>query len=206
MDDEVTRKISREFRFQNDVPYDDPLIVSVGDIRKLKGHEEFVRAAKLVLEEVPAARFILVGKDRSRHKRNIKGLNSLTKELGVKDNFKFIEWMDDITPLLLAADVFVSCSRSESFGLTVLEAMARSKPIAATKTDGHMELLKDREDALLVNVEDPRGVADAVLELIDDQELSRNVGAAAKATAQERFSLDRMIDDTLRVYRYVWNS
>ena len=203
--DEIT-KISKEFRFKYDIPYDVPVVTHIGALKKLKGHLDFVRAAGLVGKQNPDVRFVLIGKSNSSNEKFLDELKRATDQSGVADRLIFIDWLDDISPALISSNIFSSFSHSESFGLTVLEAMANRMAIVASRTDGHTELIRDREEGLLFDIGDHEQGAELINELLTDEELIRNLAAAAQATATERFNTKRMIDDTLRVYRYVWNS
>lgn len=200
------KRLLKEFRFEHGIAYDVPLVTHIGALKKLKGHVDFINAASIIHDHNPRTKFVIIGKSNDARHRFRDELLSLVESKGLSEYVVFIDWMEDITPALVASDVFCSFSHSESFGLTVLEAMANRVPVVASRTDGHTELITDREEGLLFDIEDVETASDLVIQLLNNKDLRRNLAAAGEATAKEVFNVERMIEDTLRVYRYVWNS
>ena len=125
-----------EFRTLHSIPADAPLIVTLGELRLLKGQRDLVLAANEVLKYHNDAYFVIAGRDHSIDQKFRRELKRLVKVLGIEDRFVWLDWLDDISPLLAAADLFVSPSHSESFGLAILDAMAAGTAVVATETDG----------------------------------------------------------------------
>src|SRR5262249_39613088 len=100
-----------------------------------------------------------------------------------------------------ALDVFVSASHTESFGLAILEAMAMGTSVIATETAGAVELLCDRD--LLVPINDPVRLANAIAAMLGDDERRRAGGNKLAIRAVENYSSSRMIDATEALYREV---
>jgi len=115
--------------------------------------------------------------------------------------FLWLDWLDDISPLLAAADLFVSPSHSESFGLAILDAMAAGAPVIATATHGASTLISDTD--ALVPVRDPLALATAITEYLDDPERRLALGKRLAGEARSKFSLAAMCDATERVYKGV---
>ena len=197
------RKLGEEFRFMHDIPFDALLIGTIGELKILKGQRDFVLAAKLVAENFPEARFIIVGKDYSFKKEFRHELKRLVKIFDLENRFLFLDWVEDTAPLLAAMDVFVSASHSESFGLAILEAMASGAAIVAAETDGATELLQNDFSGKLVPVYEPAKLADAIIEILPDRERRETLGANAQTAAAQKFSLNKMIADTEKIYRDV---
>ena len=106
-----------------------PLVGSIGELRTLKRHDDFIRAAALILKEFPETQFVLAGVDTSEAGEVHKQLERLVTELGLKEHFHFLGWLDEADKLLCSMDVFVSASETESFGLAIVEAMAAGVPL-----------------------------------------------------------------------------
>jgi glycosyltransferase involved in cell wall biosynthesis len=113
----------------------------------------------------------------------------------------WLDWAEETAPLLHALDVFVSASHSESFGLAILEATASGAAIVATATEGAKEILRDGETGLLVPIQEPVALAEAVGKLLRDEKLRAKLGRQAREAAAKTFSLERMIEETERVYK-----
>jgi len=194
---------SKEFLLERNIPVKVPLIGTVGELTPLKGQEDFVLAAHEVVKEFPDAHFVIVGKDNSIKKSYRQKLKRLVKVLKLEENFTFLNWVEDTSRLLSALDIFVSASHSESFGLAILEAMASGTAIIATNTDGARELLQTNEVGILTPIENPVGLAKKICELLKDKEKKENLGKKALVFARENFHVQRMIDQTERIYSSV---
>ncbi|HEX8736204.1 MAG TPA: glycosyltransferase family 4 protein [Pyrinomonadaceae bacterium] len=192
--------LRREFRFEHNISFDALLIGTIGELKLLKGQRDFVLAAKIVAEKFAGAHFVIVGKDNSVNQNFRSELKRLVKIFNLENRFLWLDWVEETAPLLHALDVFVSASHSESFGLAILEAMASATPIAATATEGAKEILRDGETGLLVPIQEPVALAEAIGKLLTDETLRTKLGKQAQEFAAENFSLERMIEETERVY------
>jgi glycosyltransferase involved in cell wall biosynthesis len=103
---------------------------------------------------------------------------------------------------LKTAGIFVYLSRSEGLGSGVLMAMAAGVPVVASNTGGIPEIVRHEENGLLVD-ERPESVAGAVQRLREDPEFARRLAQRGRATVAEKFSVEKMVSDTLAVYRQV---
>lgn len=193
------QKLREEFRFLHEIPFDAPLIGTVGELVLLKGQRDFVLAANEVAKKFPEARFVVVGKDNSLDKHFRRELKRLVKVFRLDASFLWLDWVEDTAPLLAALDIFVSASHSESFGLAILEAMATGNAVVCTETAGARELLEGED--VFVPLKDPVALAGRICSLLEDEESRLAFGARAQQMARERFSIDRMIDETEKLYR-----
>ena len=191
----------RQFLDSWELPEDSLLIGTVGELTPLKGQEEFLRAAVSILKQIPTAYFIIAGIDHSRGKEHRARIQRLIEELDLTKRVKLVGWLEDLAQLYCALDVFVSSSHTESFGLALAEAMAAGTPVVATETEGARELIQSDETGLLVSIGDVDKLAEAVLKLLHDQEWRVRLGTEAQKDASERFSVERMIDETEQIYR-----
>lgn len=176
------------------------LVGTVGELKRQKGHEDFLRAAARVAREDAGAHFVVVGGGERRD-----ALERLAAELHLKNRVTFTGWLDDTVPLLRALDVYVSASHTESFGLAIVEAMAAGLPVVTTATEGAREIAGDGETALVVPVGDHEALAASVLRLLKNEDERARLGGTASAAARARFGLDRMVDATERVYQETLN-
>ncbi len=152
-------------------PVDAPLrLLIIGSVGLRKGHDLFVRTvAELARERAVSA--TVVGTVGGR--RRARGVLALAEELGVADRIDFVGHVphDRVTDYTRSADVFLFPSRSESFGLVVLEAMAAHLPCVVLGRASLPEVVGDA--ALVVDKEDPRALARAVTTLADPDEHRR---------------------------------
>lgn len=176
------------------------LIGTVGELKALKGQEEFLHAASEVAKTFPDAHFIIAGIDSSRDQQQRKLLEKLANTLGLHSRVRFIDWLEDVAELYCALDVFVSASRAESFGLAMAEAMATGIPVVATQTEGAKQLIQQEMTGVLVPVGDAKAIARAVIALLTDGNKQKQIGAAANHVVRQRFSLERMVAATEKIY------
>ncbi len=194
------QKLSAEFRTSHEILPDKKLIGSIGELKQLKGQEDFILAANEIAKKISDAHFILVGKDNTYDKSFRRKLKRLVKVFDLEDKFTFLDWLEDTAPLLSALDVFVSPSHSESFGLAILEAMASGTAIVSTATEGAKELIVDDFTGKLVPIKKPVELAKIVCEVLEDSERRDLFGQNAREFARENYSLSKMISKTEELY------
>lgn len=195
---EEEARLRKEFREFHRIPLGAPVVGTLGELRELKGQRDFVLAANEIAKTRSDAHFIVVGKDNSVDKSFRRELKRLAKVFGLDERFLWLDWLDDTDSFNAAIDVFVSPSHSESFGLAMLEAMAHGKPVIATDTAGAQELFGKKAD--LVKVKDPLALAAAISAMISNEAERSSAGTANRTAAAEKFSLERMVDETEKLY------
>ncbi len=109
----------------------------------------------------------------------------------------------DVLAVLKGLDVFVMSSVTEGLGTSLLDAMAAARPIVATRTGGIPEVVIDGETGLLVPPRDAKALAEAILRMLKDRPGRERAAQAGFARVRERFSADRMVEQTLEVYAAV---
>jgi glycosyltransferase involved in cell wall biosynthesis len=175
----------------------------VGELSKLKGQEEFVRAAAFVARRLgDRVEFVVVGEDRSRGGQYRALLEWLVLQLNLSGSVHLLGRLgeDQLMRVMASLDLLVSASHTESFGMAMVEAMACGVPVVATATEGAREIVEDGVTGVLVPVEDVPALAEAVVALLEDEGRRRRLGERAHEVAAERFDLKRMVEATERVY------
>ena len=167
------------------------LVGSIGELRTLKRHDDFIRAAALV----PQAHFVLAGVGEVQ-----KQLEELVVQLGLTNRFHFLGWVDDAEKLLAALDVFVSASETESFGLVIVEAMAAGTAVVATETEGAKEIIEDQKTGILIPIGDVERIARSVIDLLENPEKRRTIATQSVKSVAQKFSLQRMVDEIEKIY------
>ncbi|MBI4342291.1 MAG: glycosyltransferase [Candidatus Omnitrophica bacterium] len=178
------------------LPAEDPVIGIVGRLVPVKDHETFLYAAALVRQAMPRSRFLIVGDGARR-----APLEHLIDQLDLRGHVRFLGSRSEVAPVYDLLDLLVVSSRYEGCCRVILEAMAMSKPVVATAVGGNPELVSSGRTGLLVPPEDPRHLADAILELLDHPDRARAMGRSARHRVEQRFSLERMVEETDRVYQ-----
>jgi glycosyltransferase involved in cell wall biosynthesis len=180
------------------LPHGAPLVGNVAALDPDKGQRYLVDAAHLVVRRVPDARFLIVGQGELEHT-----LREQIKHLHLEKHVVLTGFRSDVLSLQKGFDVFAMSSVSEGLGTSALDAMACGRPVVATRVGGLPEVVAHRETGLLVPARDPASLAEAIIELLQDRNLREHCGNAAQERVRERFNADRMIDETVEVYRRV---
>jgi L-malate glycosyltransferase len=178
------------------LPMHAPIVGATGALTAEKGHRHLIDAAALVVRDVPDARFVILGEGDLR-----PSLERQVRELHLDKHVLLPGFRADVLAFLRAFDVFVMPSIAEGLGTSLLDAMAASKATVATSTGGIPEVVADQETGLLVPPRDHHALAGAISRLLKDPNLRERMGRAGLARVEKRFSADRMVDQTLDVYR-----
>ena len=188
------------FLRSKDLPSDCLLVASIGELRKLKRHDDLIRATQIIQSEVNNIHVVIAGVDTSPNGDNRRALINLISQLKLSNQVHLLGWLDDAEQLLCAADVFVSASETESFGLSIAEAMAAATAVVATRTEGAQEVVKDQQTGSLVPIGDVEQLAMSIIRLLKHTESRKRLAEQAAADARSRFSLKRMVDEIERLY------
>jgi glycosyltransferase involved in cell wall biosynthesis len=174
-------------------------IATVGNIRKVKGHDVLIRAAATVIQKFPGAFFSVAGE--ILEPGYFAELKSLVMDLDLSNHFRFEGSITDVPQYLATADIFVLPSRSEGFSNAIIEAMAASLPVVATDVGGNAEAVKNGISGLIVPSDDPDALATAILRLLADPPSVRTMGAAGKDLATANFTTGAMMSRVAAAYR-----
>ena len=168
----------------------------VGNVARLaeqKGHRDLIAAAPHVLERHPDVRFVVAGDGELRDE-----LAELARPLG--DRFEFLGTRDDVPDLLASFEVFAFPSRFEGLCLAVIEAQAAGVPVVATPVGGIRETVVDGKTGYLVPPLDVDALAERISWCLEHPDDAHRVAGEARARVLDRFSVDRMVAETLALY------
>jgi len=178
----------------------DKIVVgTVGRLVEVKNHELFLMAAKKVLASVQDVAFVIVGDGPLR-----QPLERLAHDLGIEDSVVFTGWQNEIGDFLKIMDIFVSCSITESQGLAILEAMALSKPVIAADVNQLGETVIDGRTGLLIASNDLDALVNAMLTLVSDANLRNELGEGGRQLVESKHSVERMVQETARLYNRLY--
>ena len=171
-------------------------LVSVGSLRHVKGHDVLIRAFAEVKRKHPEASMTIIGEGGKR-----KEYESLIASLGLDDHVHLTGWLsqEKVKEELDTASVFVFPSRSEGFGIALLEAMASGLPIIASRVGGIPEVVAGT-DALLVPPDDPAVLASVLSDKLSDKTWQKKSRRSSRQRAQE-FSWEKATEK----YKAVFN-
>ena len=159
----------------------------VGRISPQKAPDVFIRAAKLIKQEVPEAHFIIVGGGEMENE-----IKQYARENGLEDCLHITGWVDDPLTYVELFDVACLLSRWEGFGLVLPEYMMVGKPIVATQVDAIPNIISDHKNGLLVKVDDEAEVSRAVIEIQRNPNLKNKLVQQGQKDVRRRFDAKRV--------------
>jgi glycosyltransferase involved in cell wall biosynthesis len=170
-------------------------VIAVANLRPVKGLDVLVDATSEVLRRFPDAVVHVAGSGPEQ-----AAITARAAAAGIADKFVCLGARDEVPALLAESDIFVLPSRSESLPNSVLEAMAAGLPIVASAVGGIPELIDDGRTGVLVPSGDPQALAAALCRVMADANFAGQLGTAARAQAEARYSFDRMAADFESLY------
>jgi glycosyltransferase involved in cell wall biosynthesis len=171
------------------LPPDAPVIGIVAVLRPEKDHATLLRAVRLVVDELPGAKLLVVGDGPERAR-----LEALTAELGLAGSVVFAGTRSDVPAVLGLLDVVALSSYTvECFPMALLEAMAAGLPAVGTAVGGVPEMVEDGVTGHVVPARDPHALAIALVKLLSDAQRAAAMGRAGRDRVRTRFTLDRSV-------------
>jgi L-malate glycosyltransferase len=161
-----------------------------------KGQRYLVDAAHLVVQEVPDARFIILGDGELR-----EHLEKQVREHHLEKHVLLPGFRTDVLGCIKGFDVFAMSSVTEGLGTSLLDAMACGRAIVATHAGGIPEIVEDGVNGLLVPPRDARALAEAIGRELKDPDLREQLGKAGFDRVCARFTVERMVEQTASVYQ-----
>lgn len=165
-----------------------PVVCLVANLRPYKGHLEFLEAAAEVLRKVPDVWFVLVGDGQLRPE-----IERRAAEPDLGGRVLLLGSRTDSGDVMALSDVVALASHQEGFPNVVLEAMARAKPVVATRVGGVPEAVEAGRTGLLVPPQEPRAMASALVRLLVNPAEAGEMGRRGLARVRERFGMERMV-------------
>lgn len=174
------------------------LIATVGTLNPQKGVQYLIRALPKIKAEFPGVQLEIIG-DGGYKKTLVKEV----AKLKLKSYVKFTGFVPDVSKYLTKFDLYVQPSLSESFGLAIVQAMSVGLPVVATNTGGIPEVVTEGKSGYLVEPENPKSLADAILELLRHPSLARKMGQMGRKEARFKFNLSDMVNELEKTYEEV---
>jgi len=174
---------------------EDRLIAIVASLHPVKAHEDLIEAMAICVREAPAARLLIVGEGRRR-----AALERLVRERGLQGRVRFLGFRTDVADILRAVDIVALSSLQETFGISLVEALAAAKPIVATRVGGVPEVVGRSECGILVPSRDPAALAAALTALLRDRARAEAMGREGRRRARALFHERTMAERTFALY------
>jgi glycosyltransferase involved in cell wall biosynthesis len=180
------------------LPHHAPVVGNVAALVAHKGQRHLVDAAHLVVREIPDARFVILGEGELR-----ETLERQIREHHLEKHVLLPGFRPDVLGCIKGFDLFVMSSVTEGLGTSLLDAMACSRAIVATRAGGIPEVVEDGVNGCLVPPRDHAALAQAIVRLLKDDAARKRMGDAGFARVSERFTVERMVVETAAVYARV---
>jgi L-malate glycosyltransferase len=180
------------------LPHQAPVVGNVAALVPHKGQRHLVEAARLVVREIPDARFIILGEGELR-----EPLERLVRDHHLEKHVLLPGFRTDVLGCIKAFDLFAMSSVTEGLGTSLLDAMACSRAIVATSAGGIPEIVEDGVTGSLVPPRDHAAMARQIVRLLKDEALRQRMGEAGYARVSARFTVERMVEETAAVYERV---
>src|SRR5215475_220091 len=180
------------------LPHGAPVVGNIAALVPHKGQRHLIEAAHLAVQKLPDLRVIILGEGELR-----EALERLIKEYHLEKHVLMPGFRTDVLGCLKRFDLFVMSSVTEGLGTSLLDAMACSRAIVATTAGGIPEVVDDGITGILVEPRDHHGLAAAIVKMIKDEQGRRQMAAAGFERVSARFTVERMVAETAKVYERV---
>lgn len=200
---EITDKVIAKYMKKMGIPMDKPIITQISRFDKWKDPEGVFEVFKMVKEKIDC-RLVMCGSmatdDPEGHVIYERLRRKASKYIDKQDVI-MITGVNDISlnALQRASDVIIQKSLREGFGLTVTEAMWKSKPVVASNVGGITLQIEDGVNGFLVEPTDLKGFAKRIIRLLEDRKLAVKMGIQAKENVRRRFLITRLLQDYLDI-------
>jgi glycosyltransferase involved in cell wall biosynthesis len=178
------------------LPHHAPVVGNVAALVPHKGHRYLIDAAHLAVQEIPDARFIILGEGELR-----EHLERQVRDHHLEKHVLLPGFRTDVLGCIKGFDLFVMSSVTEGLGTSLLDAMACARPIVATEAGGIPEIVEHGINGWLVPPRDAHALAAAIVGTLRDQPLRDRMGRAGFDRVNERFTVERMVRQTAAVYQ-----
>lgn len=176
---------------------EEPIILSVGNLIPIKGHELLIRALAALVPEFPTLKLEIIGDGPE-----LSRLQSLARQLGISDSvlFRGRQSRSEVAAAMRRCAIFALPSRYEGLGCVYLEAMSSGKPVIGCREQGIAEVIRHGSNGFLVGPGNEKELTLALGILLRDANLRRNLGSAARDTILDRLTLEQQAENLARIY------
>jgi glycosyltransferase involved in cell wall biosynthesis len=176
------------------------IILTVSRLSPVKNIAMLIKSFKYVYKKISSCRLVIIGRGREKNH-----LVKLSKDLHLDHAVLFVENVPDeeMPTYYSMADIVAYPPLMEPWGLVPIEAMACETPVVASNEGGPLESIVHEKTGLLSNPRDPVAFSNALLTLLEDEELRYRMGREGRELVEAKFSLGKMIDDFISIFRSV---
>jgi glycosyltransferase involved in cell wall biosynthesis len=195
------QKVRNEFSINDD----ELLIGMIARFSPGKGHEEFLHAAKILLNKKHKLQFIIVGAPSKGEDLYAEKIKSLANKLGISNKIIFAGFRKDTPEVLAAMDIFVFPSHAEAFGIALAEALSMGKPSVCSNSDGVLDIAVDGVTSYLFEKQNWNDLADKIEMLVISPAKRNELGITSRKRAVEVFDIEVFTDKLISIYKQTLN-
>ena len=162
-----------------------------------KGHLYFLQACKIILEEYKNVAFVICGEDKTTREY----LESICRKFNIHKHVKFLGYRKDIANVISMCEIIVQPSLFEGLPRVLVEAMYLGKPVVGTDVDGIREIIEHGKTGLLIPSKDAKSLANAVIQLLDNESLANELGRKASKFIKSNYDARIMAQQTELLYQ-----
>jgi len=178
------------------IPAQGPVIGVVAQLIPRKGHHFLIQALPPLVAEFPELQVLFFGQGPEA-----ANLERRINAAGLGEQVRLCGFRTDLPDLLPCLDILVHPATLEGLGVSLLQASSAAVPIIASRVGGIPEAVRERVNGLLVPPGDVLALGDAIARLLRDEELARRLGRGGRVLMSAEFSIDKMVEGNLAVYR-----
>lgn len=191
------RTVRKEFG----LPADAKIVLNIARFAPNKRYDLLISASAIVRKLVPNAHLVLVGEPEDQ--QYYRSIVQQISELGLENMVTFLDFQHDIRKIETVADALVLCSDREPCGRCIIEAMAIGTPAIVTDSGGTHELIRHKVTGLITPGGNANELAQNIIELLTNKELSNNISRAARTFAETELSIKRHVEQVTQIYEKV---
>ncbi|MFL0810436.1 MAG: glycosyltransferase family 4 protein [Agarilytica sp.] len=188
-------KSEKAFRKRFDLREEHPVIGVIAQLIERKGHRYLFDIAPRVLQKFPYLKILIFGKGPQKD-----ALETQVKELGISHAVSFVGFQADMETIIPNLDLVVHPALMEGLGVSLLQASACEVPIVAAASGGIPEIVRDKENGLLVPAADSEALFDALTLLLEDKQMREDFGKCGRRIVESEFSTKTMAQAYVALY------
>jgi len=180
------------------LPPESKIVGVIGRLRSEKDLPTTLKVAEKVIQKRPDTYFLIVGDGPDKAM-----LEQQVQQMGLAENILFLGFREDTMNIYAGLDVFASTALIEGTPNTALEAMAMEVPIVYTAVGGVPELIDDGQNGILCKIGDVKGISEAILSILNDEEKARELRTCGRQTACTKFSFANRLKKLEAIYEEI---
>jgi glycosyltransferase involved in cell wall biosynthesis len=175
------------------------VVGNVGTITYKKGYPEFIEVARILVKKIENIKFLIVGDPKRKEKHFLSEIKEKVKEYNLEDKFLFHQFTKEPQKAIASLDVLLFTSYYEGFPRVIIESFASKTPVVSSRWRGADEMISNGEDGFLFDIKDINEMAEAIIKLYNNKDLSASIVEQAHKKFMEKYTLHKMEKEVRQV-------